>query len=664
MKLNTKQIKRNIFILLLPFLVIIMGAGIDSYFFSADQINEGTLNNDRLNATVFTSTAEVELVYSGADGMSKIGAFTGNAGVDTLDEFIAHAVPSWRLKETFTVTHATVAPFGLGIEWTDGYSFDADSQEGVILWSAGTGTVTDNDTTYLYQDTGDPYTLKLTTTQIHASDLDQIEIARFWAVNNRIYASFVNPELHKSTKTIYHGLDTFFPVLVESGMITSEDVTGGNDLDVIMTAGDWFQSLKIERSCLEIKSQDSYLVRWYQVGGVWLEDTSSVEIDATQWISGGNLTGTNNKKYYKSYFVTDCSHIHWIYPSTQYDNLAEAIEGPLDDGPPGSEDFPRSSAVIMKHNDTTFPTAGGDRWIDIRQQVGANAATAGVTDHGDLAGLSDDDHVQYVLADGSRYGDVFNESMKNDHAYQWIDNMTDIKGLWLMGGSGTTLDDEFSTGHTGTLMGGLSMATDRSQKGFCYPLLFNGTTDHIDLGDHADFSMLSGGTDIAFSFCALINVTNGGTIQMIISKFDLRTGVPLKEYYFGLDGNEKLILVLYDQSTISSPRIVSNSALSMGWHFVVGTYDGRGGADAEVGLELYIDGAIDAAPTKTTAAGYVDMEDTTTPLSIGSSFGSGTTSDPSLFFQADISKVILEKSELSAATIYKMWKAVEAKYGL
>ena len=38
----------------------------------------------------------------------------------------------------------------------------------------------------------------------------------------------------------------------------------------------------------------------------------------------------------------------------------------------------------------------------VEQRVGLRAPSSGVTDHGALTGLGDDDHPQYALADGSR----------------------------------------------------------------------------------------------------------------------------------------------------------------------------------------------------------------------------------------------------------------------
>ncbi|MEQ1871679.1 MAG: LamG domain-containing protein, partial [Vicinamibacterales bacterium] len=52
------------------------------------------------------------------------------------------------------------------------------------------------------------------------------------------------------------------------------------------------------------------------------------------------------------------------------------------------------------------------------------------------------------------------------------------------------------------------------------------------------------------------------------------------------------------------------------WHHVAVSYDGRGGATAANGIQIYIDGV--AAPmVRQNSATYVAMRNTTAPLSIG-----------------------------------------------
>lgn len=67
--------------------------------------------------------------------------------------------------------------------------------------------------------------------------------------------------------------------------------------------------------------------------------------------------------------------------------------------------FPDPSVAALRGNalSSTTPSAGQVLiWNDETAEWGPQAPPDGVTDHGNLGGLSDDDHPQYLLADGTR----------------------------------------------------------------------------------------------------------------------------------------------------------------------------------------------------------------------------------------------------------------------
>ena len=105
------------------------------------------------------------------------------------------------------------------------------------------------------------------------------------------------------------------------------------------------------------------------------------------------------------------------------DTQSDAASDDLDTITPakGAGDFlilvPANDArsIVIKHGTGNIATFNGaditldtdDHWammvrIGTRWLVIANVATGAATDHGTLSGLGDDDHTQYVLADGSR----------------------------------------------------------------------------------------------------------------------------------------------------------------------------------------------------------------------------------------------------------------------
>lgn len=94
------------------------------------------------------------------------------------------------------------------------------------------------------------------------------------------------------------------------------------------------------------------------------------------------------------------THIQWRYEGGEWANLVALADLKGDKGDPGNDGSDGAGVaaggttgqVLAKKSNTDYDT----EWVD---QTGGGG---GVTDHGALSGLSDDDHTQYALADGSR----------------------------------------------------------------------------------------------------------------------------------------------------------------------------------------------------------------------------------------------------------------------
>ena len=233
-----------------------------------------------------------------------------------------------------------------------------------------------------------------------------------------------------------------------------------------------------------------------------------------------------------------------------------------------------------------------------------------------------------------------------------------LKGLWGMTGTTTALEDLSYAINSGTLEGGLTFATDRTTKNMGYTTLFNGTTDYIDFGDHDDFSFGDGSTDSAFSICALINVDDDANTRMIVSKYDQTTGTEGLEYYLFLTNTEKIIIKLFSGNDAAKfMETTADAGLSVGYHLVIVTYDGSG---LSSGLKVSIDGILVASTGSDVT--YTAMENTTGNLFLGAR--ESTTSGGELFFPSYISFVAIEKSEMTASEVFRLWKLVEGVYGL
>jgi hypothetical protein len=195
------------------------------------------------------------------------------------------------------------------------------------------------------------------------------------------------------------GLGAMFPTVVAGGLVISEDTDVTNALDVSLSTGSFVhEDFAVHTVAAAILSRTVNLVRWYHVGGAWVTDTDA-EIDPTKYDDGSDLQNTAANQYYKSAFYTDGTNIHWVYPLAGYATVAQAIGAPPPTAPDALAHQPACTAVVMKGNDAAFPTAGGERWIDIRPRLGV-ASPATVESHDSLSGVSaDDHHVKYLDAE-------------------------------------------------------------------------------------------------------------------------------------------------------------------------------------------------------------------------------------------------------------------------
>lgn len=176
----------------------------------------------------------------------------------------------------------------------------------------------------------------------------------------------------------------------------------------------------------------------------------------------------------------------------------------------------------------------------------------------------------------------------------------------------------------------------------------------VEVADNAAYSFGDGVDDSPFSIAAWVFSTSAGVSQLILSKRDANIGSEAREWRFFINSSEKLAFTLYDESENSNRFQQTADTLTTGWHFVVATYDGRGGDDAEDGMLLYIDGSL--KNTQRSSPGtYVAMENTATKVVIGANYGNaGTVAD---FFKDKLDNVILFDIELSQANIDSLYNS-------
>jgi hypothetical protein len=184
----------------------------------------------------------------------------------------------------------------------------------------------------------------------------------------------------------------------------------------------------------------------------------------------------------------------------------------------------------------------------------------------------------------------------------------------------------------------------------------NGTggNEYLSRDDsNATFSWGNSTTDSPFSIVAVVEVVNTGSSQMIISK---DAGNGSREWLLDIDGSRNLFLQLADQSIEAYCNSTSNSALSVGWHMLVMTYDGT---SLSAGEKFYDNGAlISSTGTNCAASGYVAMENLAGPVTIGAKGNLANN------WQGDMGHVAVFANELQADQILKMYNSAKMFYGL
>lgn len=110
------------------------------------------------------------------------------------------------------------------------------------------------------------------------------------------------------------------------------------------------------------------------------------------------------------------------------------------------------------------------------------------------------------------------------------------------------------------------------------------------------------------------------------------------------DGTESL--------AVTFPNVISDDALSLGWHLVVATYDSTGGATAANGIELYVDGSL-VDSTATNETNYVAMENTAIKLRIGAQYSAATANEK--FWGDKIDNIALFSDVLTAVEIASLY---------
>lgn len=184
-----------------------------------------------------------------------------------------------------------------------------------------------------------------------------------------------------------------------TGSLVSENGTRGLNV----TAGEYYYSE------IEFTPAGGTGISWdsfYQSStpGVYTRVAGVSTVDNAFYDNGsGTLQAIPTSKHVKHLLMTiggPSEKYILIYGTASYTTLAEAQAAPLPVVPAYMNGaFVRVCSIIIQHGNPNIQDI-----IDERPRVGfaSSSSVRGLTDHGALAGLGDDDHTQYILVNGTR----------------------------------------------------------------------------------------------------------------------------------------------------------------------------------------------------------------------------------------------------------------------
>lgn len=171
----------------------------------------------------------------------------------------------------------------------------------------------------------------------------------------------------------------------------------------------------------------------------------------------------------------------------------------------------------------------------------------------------------------------------------------------------------------------------------------------VDVSDHADFTFDDSAGE-GFSISAWVYLKPSNSRQEIITKYDGTSGSKAIEWALRVTSNEKLMFYIYDGATTATSQYAySINAISEGWHLIVVTYDGRGGANAFDGVIYYVDNIIEEWSPATKHPLYVRMRDTSANVIIGAYENSAGNKDD--FWEDKLDNIVIFNKVLTIAEI-------------
>jgi hypothetical protein len=184
------------------------------------------------------------------------------------------------------------------------------------------------------------------------------------------------------------------------GLILS--VTGTRNISV--SSGTlWSMLNEFAFAGLNTASSGTFEYYWYKAGTGW-QSSDATQYSVTQWndVTQTALQTIDANKYLNVWvygeFNAGVPSVALIYPQAQYNTAAAA------EAKPAPDNLPTHIKDVGKLLGRIIIKQGVDAPISVETVFTTTFSNSVVTDHGNLSGLSDDDHTQYWLSGTARTG--------------------------------------------------------------------------------------------------------------------------------------------------------------------------------------------------------------------------------------------------------------------
>ena len=191
---------------------------------------------------------------------------------------------------------------------------------------------------------------------------------------------------------------------LEAEGLERDDKVGGlilsvsDDRKTSVTAGKIWSKIN-EFDIPALASDSTIEVYWRTSSTLWTDtDVSTLSTVSYNDLTTNTLEPITNNRYVNwwAYAEADDLEIAFIYPQAEYVSAAGAeAEAPPSALPAHIAEHGILIGRVILQNGTETP-------IEVQTAFGSTFTAAQAADHGNLSGLGDDDHTQYVLASGTR----------------------------------------------------------------------------------------------------------------------------------------------------------------------------------------------------------------------------------------------------------------------